>query len=171
MHYTKNRRSGFTIVELLIVIVIIAILAAITIVAYNGVQKRAENTKTITAANQTIKLLSMYKSLNGSYPSGFTYACVGDYPNNVCQSFTSTGTMEVGEQDAFKTAIATVGTMPQPSTVFSTTASGRTAAGVYYRANVQDVVYRLNGTDAECAAGGTKTTDSPTTFCIYQLPQ
>lgn len=38
---SKNRQSGFTIVELLIVIVVIGILAAITIVAYNGIQKRA----------------------------------------------------------------------------------------------------------------------------------
>lgn len=36
-----NRRGGFTIVELLMVIVVIAILAAITIVAYNGIQQRA----------------------------------------------------------------------------------------------------------------------------------
>jgi prepilin-type N-terminal cleavage/methylation domain-containing protein len=34
-------RSGFTIVELLIVIVVVGILAAITIVAYNGIQDRA----------------------------------------------------------------------------------------------------------------------------------
>lgn len=36
---TKSK-SGFTIVELLIVIVVIGILAAITIVAYNGIQNR-----------------------------------------------------------------------------------------------------------------------------------
>tara|TARA_B100000378_G_scaffold216950_1_gene180078 strand:- start:512 stop:1012 length:501 start_codon:yes stop_codon:yes gene_type:complete len=35
------KQSGFTIVELLIVIVVIAILAAITIVAYTGIQNRA----------------------------------------------------------------------------------------------------------------------------------
>lgn len=40
-------KSGFTIVELLIVIVVIGILAAITIVAYNGVQQRARDTKRI----------------------------------------------------------------------------------------------------------------------------
>lgn len=38
---TKQR--GFTIVELLIVIVVIAILAAISIIAYNGIQSRARD--------------------------------------------------------------------------------------------------------------------------------
>lgn len=39
-----RRQIGFTIVELLIVIVVIAILAAVTIVAFNGVQQRAKAT-------------------------------------------------------------------------------------------------------------------------------
>jgi len=36
-----NLQKGFTIVELLIVVVVIAILAAITIVSFNGIQNRA----------------------------------------------------------------------------------------------------------------------------------
>lgn len=40
----KSTATGFTIVELLIVIVIIGILAAITVVAYNGIQNRANDT-------------------------------------------------------------------------------------------------------------------------------
>lgn len=42
--HKQYRTQGFTIVELIIVIVVIAILAAITIVAYNGVQSRANDT-------------------------------------------------------------------------------------------------------------------------------
>lgn len=41
----KTKQTGFTIVELLIVIVVIGILAAITIVAYDGVQQRARDTQ------------------------------------------------------------------------------------------------------------------------------
>lgn len=43
MRIKNKQNSGFTIVELLIVIVVIGILAAITIVAYNGVQQRARD--------------------------------------------------------------------------------------------------------------------------------
>ncbi|MBM3210426.1 prepilin-type N-terminal cleavage/methylation domain-containing protein [Candidatus Saccharibacteria bacterium] len=76
---TTNRR-GFTIVELLIVIVVIAILAAITIVAYNGIQGRAENAKTESAVNAYRKALIQYAIENGSYPDGTNRksVCLGD---------------------------------------------------------------------------------------------
>ena len=41
MQWAKNQKNGFTIVELLIVVVVIAILASITIVSYNGITERA----------------------------------------------------------------------------------------------------------------------------------
>lgn len=75
----RKQQAGFTIVELLIVIVIIGILAAITIVAYNGMQQRANNTKTISAAGQWVKILSMYKVDAGSFPTGDAgVSCLGD---------------------------------------------------------------------------------------------
>ena len=69
---------GFTIVELLIVIVVIAILAAITIVAYNGIQQRSRNTQRIAAAKEWQKIITSYTSVNGAYPPGFpSHDCLG----------------------------------------------------------------------------------------------
>ena len=63
------KRQGFTIVELLIVIVVIGILAAITIVAYNGVQTRAKNAQTQSALSGVAKKIEVYYAENGNYPS------------------------------------------------------------------------------------------------------
>jgi prepilin-type N-terminal cleavage/methylation domain-containing protein len=51
----KEKQTGFTIVELLIVIVVIGILAAITIVAYNGIQERARLSHGVSFAAQLKK--------------------------------------------------------------------------------------------------------------------
>lgn len=62
------KQKGFTIVELLIVIVVIAILAAITIVAINGIQSKARDTAKYADAKAIIKALELYKVKNGAYP-------------------------------------------------------------------------------------------------------
>lgn len=64
-----SQRKGFTIVELLIVIVVIAILAAITIVAYNGVSQRARASSAQTAASQVSKKVATYNVTNDIYPT------------------------------------------------------------------------------------------------------
>jgi len=71
----KKTTSGFTIVELLIVIVVIGILAAITIVAYNGIQTRAENAKTVAAVSAWVKAIRMYEADKGSWPT--VNSCLG----------------------------------------------------------------------------------------------
>ena len=50
-----GRNKGFTIVELLVVVVVIAILVVITIVTYNGLTKRAQESATATALSQVAK--------------------------------------------------------------------------------------------------------------------
>lgn len=66
-----RKESGFTIVELLIVIVIIAILAAITIIAYNGIQNRSKTASAQSAANNFQKKAEAYNadSTASTYPS------------------------------------------------------------------------------------------------------
>ena len=71
------RQPAFTIVELLIVIVIIAILAAITVVAYNGLQTRARASAASAALSQARKKLELYKVDNGSYPATGSLSTAG----------------------------------------------------------------------------------------------
>jgi len=63
-----QRQRGFTIVELLIVIVVVAILAAITVVAYNGIQGRARNAQQLAAAKSYLTAFSAYVAASGAYP-------------------------------------------------------------------------------------------------------
>ena len=67
-----RRPGGFTIVELLIVIVVIAILAAISIVAYNGIQNRANITSINASLEQVNKAINAYQAINGKYPDSGT---------------------------------------------------------------------------------------------------
>lgn len=60
--------SGFTLVELLIVIVVIAILAAISIVSYNGIQERSRKSHLATDISNIKKAMEMYKADHGQYP-------------------------------------------------------------------------------------------------------
>lgn len=62
------KQNGFTIVELLIVVVVIGILAAITIVAYSGMQNRGKDAQTDSSINQLKKALEIYMADESVYP-------------------------------------------------------------------------------------------------------
>jgi prepilin-type N-terminal cleavage/methylation domain-containing protein len=61
--------SGFTIVELLIVIIVIGILATLVITTYNGVQSKARDTKRKTDINAIQGHVEAYNAQNGKYPT------------------------------------------------------------------------------------------------------
>lgn len=86
--------KGFTIVELLIVIVVIAILAAISIVAFSGIQNRAKTSSGQQLANQVEKKAVAYNAIKSSYPAN--YAAFAEEQDSALEGI-STSNLVVGE--------------------------------------------------------------------------
>lgn len=65
----KSKQKGFTIVELLIVIVVIGILAGLIIVTFSGIQKKARDTERKTDIAALNSHLEAFHASNGHYPT------------------------------------------------------------------------------------------------------
>jgi len=82
---SQQKQTGFTIVELLIVIVVIGILAAITVVSFNGVQEKARLTTAQSYAAQLRRspdILNATAIWNFSECSGTTVVDTSEARNN-----------------------------------------------------------------------------------------
>jgi prepilin-type N-terminal cleavage/methylation domain-containing protein len=140
-HYmvVKNK-PGFTIVELLIVVVVIAILATITIATYSGIQDRAQRVSAFQAANDTAKLLNAYFTVNNNYPSFSSDVCLGGYrTDNLCYA---TAGLTPARDTAFESAIASMGKIPS----FPVDKTGGNYTGLIFK---RDAGRTLNGQLAE----------------------
>ena len=65
----KSKQQGFTIVELLIVIVVIGILAALVITTFTGIQQKARDTERETDIKALQGQIEAYYAQNGNYPT------------------------------------------------------------------------------------------------------
>lgn len=83
MQYNNGR--GFTIVELLVVIFVIGILAVITIVAYNGIQQRANVAALKIDMSGAAKTLELANTTAGTYPATLTAAALKSSPGTTYQ--------------------------------------------------------------------------------------
>ena len=118
--------KGFTIVELLIVIVVIGVLAAISIAAFNGIQMRAANTLRIDEVKKGVRLMQSYKALHGEYPpmptGGYCFGTgfpVGYNNERRCRDYAVSASTSYRESDnsSLINALKTVGNPPAANKV------------------------------------------------------
>ena len=104
--------KGFTVVELLIVIVVVAILVAISIVTFSGVQQNARNTARIVELKQWERLIELYSAREGQDPQITTtnrHYCLGEgFPGGTCWDTT----ISISSSSELHTALRTVGSLP-----------------------------------------------------------
>ena len=87
----KQKQQGFTIVELLIVIVVIGILAALVITTFTGIQQRARNTERETDIKALHGQVEAYYAQNGYYPTLSTVTTSGGLPGLDADALTPPG--------------------------------------------------------------------------------
>jgi prepilin-type N-terminal cleavage/methylation domain-containing protein len=147
----KHKQSGFTIVELLVVIVVIAILASITVVAYTGVQQRANNSARLSEFNQWRKLYEMYKVQNGTYPTmadgGY---CLGTgFPGGKCRDYLANNGNTLSELSSapLMDKIKTIATLPLAN---HAPINGTVGPYVYYGGGWLQMTGVFNGGASDC---------------------
>lgn len=97
----KKTQQGFTLIELMIVVAIIGILAAIAIPAYQDYTNRAKVTEAVSALSAATTSVAEYYTTQGTMPADATAAgvntgAVGNYVASLAYTQTS-GTVGVVE--------------------------------------------------------------------------
>lgn len=152
------KQNGFTIVELLIVIVVIAILASITVVSYNGISQRARNTTRLAAVKQAEQAVQLAVVSNSAatvrdtlnvMSGGARIACVGTgHPDSVsgtpyCGRY-QTSAPYASQSTSFNTLLQNSGSLPNMGTYQRVQASdGDVVTGPFLQLMTVDGTSRL----------------------------
>lgn len=107
-HMSSLRQTGFTIVELLIVIVVIAILVAIVVATYNGFTSVAQETSVKHDMKNIAKQVEIYKVDYGRYPTATELQSLGVKVNKQTYGVNPTGATIFYCSDANGTAFSIV---------------------------------------------------------------
>ena len=94
-----KRQSGFTLIEMLIVVAVIAILAAIAVPTYNEQVRKSHRGGGKAVMLQTVQALERFHTVNNTY-SGYT-------PTNFAAPEGSTGTAQHYELEVSNLGVAT----------------------------------------------------------------
>lgn len=113
----RKSTSGFTIVELLMVIVIIGILATIVLISYNNTQRSARNADRFTQVKAWEHQFQLYRAKYGTFPpvANKDSYCLGTgFPNGKCREYLGSGANTYLESDnaALMTELKKIGSSP-----------------------------------------------------------
>jgi prepilin-type N-terminal cleavage/methylation domain-containing protein len=124
-----NYSSAFTIVELLVVIVIIGILAAITIVSYTGISQRATVSSIQSDLTNAANQLKVYQVANMTYPT--TLDCSSTPPaNSICLKASPNNTFIYSPNNTVNPPTFSLTETNTNGTVYNITDSSRPIAGI-----------------------------------------
>lgn len=151
---TKNiKHKGFTIVELLIVIVVIGILAAITIVSYSGISTRATASQNLANTNAVIKAAEAVRGDTTATGGGFYPAPSSTVATMITNLSGGSAKVPAGISVTGKYSADTTGTLPTATNnailyVANGTAVATNTTGIcvyYYDNNSTSVKSILSG--------------------------
>lgn len=137
----QKRQQGFTIVELLIVIVIIGILAGLVVTQFLGANQQARDSERKTDINSIASQLEVYYAKAGGYPT----------PTNLTSETWRKGN-SVNAGDQGKALIAPGGTAPSATDIVTATTISR-------------YEYTVAPTGCQAATGDAGAPANPTTPC------
>lgn len=72
MKTLDRREQGFTIIELIVVIIVIAVLVAISTISYNLIVEKAREQEVASSVQNVASKLTSYKASSGGYPSSLS---------------------------------------------------------------------------------------------------
>lgn len=172
------KKLGFTIVELIVIIAVIGILAAISIVAYNGTQARARDADRISDLQNIADAIKLYRTKNGNdIQSGsgcgsggngqgwFNYSNGGTYPASILSCLTAQGYLGATFTDP--SGCTTNGGACANKGIYmkyTCTYNGQTVSIIYTRLETQDQSGQLTAFD-----GGANTCNSNTVVTSYGM--
>lgn len=175
----KGQAHGFTLVELIIVIVVISILATIAIMSYNGVKDRATAAKAASTLGSYVDILQIYYLNNGAYPVTSGNICLGETSNYPADGTFAAGECVTGGAATVNTTVnnqlktVSGSTLPDGS-LPKTTSPGSPQRGITYQSmsggQTASIIYFLSGSKQSCGRGTSMYSNGVTT-CYINLSQ
>jgi prepilin-type N-terminal cleavage/methylation domain-containing protein len=160
MNLSKQRRAGFTLTELLVVLAIISLMSTIVLVNVNLARNKGKNARAVAEVSQYLTGLALARERDGAYPSSSSLSCLG----GSSASCRWGGASSFGHNTTVTNALT-----PVMSSLPSSSYQVGNYQGYSYQSsgtNTYTINWFLYGTGRNCEFG-TGTNSGDITLCTY----